>query len=295
MENKSLFRLAIALVAIVVWQLFAPQVSAQDSLSVATHQVAQIDTISFDEPPLPLPFPVIPFEVIENNLINSQQNDVLWEKIARSLNDNNRDSIRIIHIGDSHVNGGTYAETAGELLKYDLGRVVHKSFGINGATYLSFAKPMNLKKITDFNPDLIIVSFGTNESYGKHYNAQTHYRQIDNFISQLRARLPRATILLTTPPGSYLRGQIKNQKRRYVHNPNTLKTAETIKRYADKHRLMVWDLYAVVGGSEGACKNWLQAGMMYKDYVHYYAKGYALQGQLLYQAIMNAYKNYADN
>ena len=57
---------------------------------------------------------------------------------------------------------------------------------------------------------------------------------------------------------------------------------------------MVWDLYNIVGGSSNACKNWLNSGLIYKDYIHYIARGYELQGQLLYEAIVKTYNNYAD-
>ena len=153
---------------------------------------------------------------------------------------------------------------------------------------------LDLSRIYNYKPDLLIISFGTNESHARNYNSILFHQQIDRLIRQLQVRLPRTTILLTTPPGSFLSSQAKGQKKKFRINTNTDKAVQTIKLYADKQQLMVWDLYSAVGGASDACKNWLNSGLIYKDYIHYIAKGYELQGQLLYEAIVKIYNNYAD-
>ena len=72
-------------------------------------------------------------------------------------------------------------------------------------------------------------------------------------------------------------------------------TAETIRRYAKDHRLLVWDMYDVVGGKRRACTNWTEAKLMRPDHVHYLPEGYILQGNLLYQAIIQAYNDYVSH
>ena len=45
----------------------------------------------------------------------------------------------------------------------------------------------------------------------------------------------------------------------YVGDSRTATASETIRRYAKEHRLLVWDMYDVVGGKRRACVNWTEA------------------------------------
>ena len=67
------------------------------------------------------------------------------------------------------------------------------------------------------------------------------------------------------------------------------------KPFAGDHRLLVWDMYEVVGGKKRACKNWTEAKLMRPDHVHYLPEGYILQGNLLYQALIKAYNDYVSH
>ena len=55
------------------------------------------------------------------------------------------------------------------------------------------------------------------------------------------------------------------------------------------------DMYDVVGGKRRACVNWTEAKLMRPDHVHYLPEGYILQGNLLYQALINAYNDYVSH
>jgi hypothetical protein len=54
-------------------------------------------------------------------------------------------------------------------------------------------------------------------------------------------------------------------------------------------------MYDVVGGKRRACTNWTEAKLMRPDHVHYLPEGYILQGNLLYQAIIQAYNDYVSH
>lgn len=288
--NRYIKRLLITLILLpVCGVLFA---MPKDSCTIATIDTCMIDSLHANK--VILPFAEYPFEITDNIIQNDSSNMAMWRKLIDRSTGENNETFRIMHIGDSHVKGGTFAETVGLLLKDSIPGVDYQVFGINGASYHSFATKVDLSRIYNYKPDLLIISFGTNESHARNYNSLFFHQQIDRLIRQLQLRLPRTTILLTTPPGSFLSSQPKGQKKRYAINNNTVKAAQTIKLYADKQHLMVWDLYNAVGGVSNACKNWLNSGLIYKDYLHYIAKGYELQGQLLYEAIMKTYNNYVD-
>lgn len=204
------------------------------------------------------------------------------------------DSLRVVHIGDSHVRGHIYPQTTAQKLIDTFGPISYTDLGVNGATCLTFTHPQRIAAITALKPELLILSFGTNESHNRSYNANTHYQQMDELIGLLRDSLPGVPILLTTPPGSY--DSFRRRRRRtYAINPRTQTAARMILKYAADHELAVWDLYNVVGGGQRACKNWAEARFMRPDHVHYVPEGYVLQGELLYEAIIKAYNDYVSD
>lgn len=205
------------------------------------------------------------------------------------------DTVRILHIGDSHVRGHIYPQTTGQRLAETFGNVSYTDMGVNGATCLTFTHPDRIAAIAALKPELLILSFGTNESHNKRYNINLHYQQMDELISLIRDSLPDVPILLTTPPGSYESFRRRGRRRTYTINPRTVTAANTIQKYARDHHLVVWDMYNVVGGSLRACKNWQEARLMRPDHVHYLPEGYILQGNLLYEAIIKAYNDYVSH
>lgn len=202
------------------------------------------------------------------------------------------DTLRIVHIGDSHVRGKIFPNAAGEKMAAAFGAVSYTGMGVNGATCLTFTHAARINAIAELNPALLILSFGTNESHNKRYNSTVHYGQIDELVKLLRSKLPHTPILLTTPPGSYESFRARNRRRTYAINPRTTIAVDIIRRYGEAHKLPVWDMYNLVGGKEYACKNWTAAKLMRPDHVHYLPEAYALQGELLYEAIINAYNVY---
>lgn len=224
-----------------------------------------------------------------------------------------RTPVRIVHIGDSHIRGHVLSSQVRTNFERDFGHeatlpdtitywssglaketglpgVVYHCIGINGATCLNFTNPMQAQEIASLKPDLIIVSFGTNESHGRGYSVSEHDRQIDNLINLLKEYCPNTAFLLTTPPGSYLR-----YRRKRSINPRTEQAAKTITDYAKRNNLAYWNMYNIVGGRKSACLNWTNNNLMQRDRIHYTADGYHLQGNLLYEAFIKAYNDYVAN
>ena len=217
----------------------------------------------------------------------------VFERLRQVRAGLSEDTVRIVHIGDSHVRGHIYPQTTGARLIETFGAVSYIDKGVNGATCLTFTHPDRIAEIAALKPELLILSFGTNESHNRRYNVNVHYNQMDELV--LQDSLPNVSILLTTPPGSYESFRQRRRRRTYAVNPRTATASETIRRYAKEHRLLVWDMYDVVGGKRRACVNWTGAKLMRPDHVHYLPEGYILQGNLLYQALINAYNDYVSH
>ncbi|MCD8310495.1 MAG: GDSL-type esterase/lipase family protein [Prevotellaceae bacterium] len=224
-----------------------------------------------------------------NHLVDTL--DVLapfWEKLRLARAGVPGDSIRVLHVGDSHVRGHFFPNTTGHLLRLAFGRVAYTDMGINGAYCLTFARADRIAAIAAARPDLLILSFGTNESHNRSYDRVTHYHQMEELVQMIRAKLPGVPIILTTPPGSFEAVRQKNRRRTYTANPRTGRVSENICRFGAAHGIPVWNLYEVAGGQR-ACLNWEAARLMRPDHVHFFAQGYQLQGELFYQALLMAY------
>ena len=219
----------------------------------------------------------------------------VFERLRQVRASLSEDTVRIVHIGDSHVRGHIYPQTTGARLIETFGAVSYIDKGVNGATCLTFTHPDRIAEIAALKPELLILSFGTNESHNRRYNVNVHYNQMDELVKLLQDSLPNVSILLTSPPGSYESFRQRRRRRTYAVNPRTATASETIRRYAKEHRLLVWDMYDVVGGKRRACVNWTEAKLMRPDHVPYLPEGYILQGNLLYQALINAYNDYVSH
>lgn len=287
---------------------------AQDSLPASVSAAQPITSVEeyAEYNILVTPIPVgdsmpATFKETEENLITDTTHVLVpfFEKLSRQ-----KKPVRVVHIGDSHVRGYAFPLAVRRNLERDFGGqavypdtityfssglaretgrpgIVYHAIGINGATCLNFTNAMQVQEIASLKPDLIILSFGTNESHGRGYNVAVHIQQMDNLVKLLQEECPGAALLFTTPPGSYLR-----YRRRTTINTRTPLVAQTIVEYAGRKGFACWDQYNIVGGRKRACLNWVNTNYFRRDRVHYTEAGYRLQGNLLYEALIKAYNNY---
>lgn len=271
-------------------ETLCPQLAAADCDTLLTCR-QRTDTV-------PVPLVTLPpafREVRENCLTDSiGVLNAFWEKLRLLRLGVSVDTVRIVHVGDSHIRGHIFPRTTGELMQQVFGALTSADVGINGAFCVTFTRPDRVEEIAALHPDLLILSFGTNESHNRRYNALLHRRQMDDLVRMLRDRMPGVPMLMTTPPGSYESFRQRRRKRTYKLNPRTAVAVQEILRYADENGLAVWDMYGILGGMRRACLNWQEAGLMRPDHVHYMPEGYRLQGELLFQALLKAYNDYVE-
>jgi len=168
----------------------------------------------------------------------------------------------------------------GILLETEMSGVVYHSIGVNGAKFSDFVRARYFaRQLADLNPDLIILSFGTNEAQGK-LTENFVYQQMSELVGQIKKYAPGVHILFTTPADSYLKGR--------GFNPYMGPICDDIRRFTRENGYALWDLFNL-GGGEHSAQNWKSAGLMAPDSVHYSKSGYAAQGKLFYQAFIRAY------
>lgn len=269
-----------------------PVCSAKDQLMKRAKPMKEMKLLN-DTIAVQINFPANFKETEDNEIIgNLGILSSVLEHLRQVKGEVSEDTVRILHIGDSHIRGHLFPQTTGQSLAQTFGAVSYIDMGVNGATCLTFTHPERIADMVALKPELMILSFGTNESHNRRYDKNVHYQQMDELIKLIRGSLPDIPILLTTPPGSYESFRQRRRRKTYAVNLRTVTAVNTILKYAHDHSLAVWDMYNIVGGSQQACKNWQEAGLMRPDHVHYMPEGYILQGNLLYEAIIKAYNDY---
>jgi lysophospholipase L1-like esterase len=175
-------------------------------------------------------------------------------------------------------------ELYGISLENDDPGFVYHSIGINGASFHSFLRCNLLEKhLQALNPDLVIISLGTNDAYTTNFKPEVYMSNYEEMIGKIRRAAPNAAILNTVANDSYL-------FRRYP-NKNTQLAADVIYKVAKEQNCGVWDFYEVMGGFNSS-KLWLKQNLMGHDLVHFSLEGYLLKGDLFFNAFMRSYDNH---
>lgn len=168
--------------------------------------------------------------------------------------------------------------------------ILYHSIGVNGAMYVHYSDSVYIRQLALLQPQLLIISLGTNETFGRRFSADDFEGQVKRFLSLVRKEIPDVEIILTTPPECYKRSY-KDKKRIYIRNTNTEKAAAAIKQIAWDENIVCWDLFRATGGAN-SCRKWQTQHLMSKDRIHFATRGYEEQGLLLYRAMMNSYNKH---
>lgn len=165
--------------------------------------------------------------------------------------------------------------------------VLYHSIGVNGAMFVHYTEDDYVRQLALLKPSLLIISLGTNETFGRRFSGTEFIGQVESFIRLVKKYMPQTSILLTTPPECYRKVYVK-KKRTYVRNDNTQKAAKALVDLVSEEGIACWDLFSATGG-KNSCRKWHNAHLMGRDRVHFTKEGYGEQGTLLYRALMNTY------
>lgn len=179
--------------------------------------------------------------------------------------------------------------------------VLYHTIGANGATFANYNNSaLFFDQLSALEPDLIIVSLGTNESVSEISNDSFVYN-MHQFYLNTRQAANRAKIIFTTPADNAIkhtatvRKKIKGKWRTkhittFQTNRKLIEQKDIILTYCDANKIMVWDLFAAMGG-DGSMKEWVKTGYAARDHIHFNKSGYEIQGQLFYQALLQLLTN----
>lgn len=163
--------------------------------------------------------------------------------------------------------------------------ILYDMLGVNGATFYHFNHGEHFfDQLPALASDLVIVTLGTNEAIQSKFDASQFRKEVKELLTSIKQRLPETSILLTINP------EVLVRKTR--SSPYTPQVRQIIIEEAKLAGAAWWDLYQLMGGPE-SIRDWRRADLAYVDFIHFTQKGYILQAELLYKAILEAY--YASN
>lgn len=171
----------------------------------------------------------------------------------------------------------------GLVLENNNSGIIYHNIGVNGCQLSHYNKyPLFFEQLKALKPDLVVVSLGTNESFGRLSSAE-YMKQLNAFLQNIKAQNPTVEFLISTPPPSLFSRKIPNV---FVAD-----YANSIIENASKLNYSVWDLYSQMGGFANIKRNF-NSGLIGSDRVHYTKSGYEKQGDLLSKAIIKTLDNY---
>lgn len=210
--------------------------------------------------------------------------------------------VKIFHIGDSHIRGIVLPQTIQKNLKQYFTAddaplpITYSYYGVNGAWARRFYRDDMLSMVVDEHPDLVIISFGTNEAQFSGITATYVSETMGHLIDCLHSRVPGAILLLTTPPGSNTRypsgyDQKPIDGRPFPNRRNKI-VSDALCALATERCIAMWNNFEIVGGVDNFGDNWNNSQFMRPDGVHYNATGYRFLADLFTHAFHRAYTDY---
>ena len=168
-----------------------------------------------------------------------------------------------IYLGNNNLNKG----------------IIYNSLGVGGSNLNSIVNNNSLLvgEISNYQPDLIILSFGSNDAYYKSFDEKEYKNKIESFINIVTLNQSNVCFLITSPPDSKSKNKIPI---------NLSKIQEVFKQVAIKfNNVAYWDLRTIMGGNKSVLQ-WLKPKLASYDKLHYTKDGYILQANLLMNAIL---------
>jgi LysM repeat protein len=155
----------------------------------------------------------------------------------------------------------------------------YHSLGVVGAQFTHLIQHTILWKehMKMLNPDLLIISYGTNEAYNGNFDSNSYSKQINRFLNEIREVVPSVSILLTSPPDTRSRNRIPKMQNTIIESQSKIQSS-------------FYDLNKVMGGF-GSFQPWYESDLFLKDKLHLNKAGYQLQAKLFMLALIGQIKS----
>jgi lysophospholipase L1-like esterase len=181
--------------------------------------------------------------------------------------------VSVLQYGDSHIAAGIEPKAIENSLR-GLAPVDYQTKAKVGITAdYPLHDPQNWldQPIRQANPDLVILSFGSNDSAGA-VNKQAYEQKYQHLVDEIRKRAPNASILVVGPTDGHT----------LDHSGRTLPGIDSVidaqKEVAAKNGLNFFDIRSAMGGP-GSIDKWYANHLAGPDKLHFTTQGYQLLGK----------------
>lgn len=181
---------------------------------------------------------------------------------------------------------------------FSLGGVTLSNLGIVGSQLQHFARTDDgvlAEELRVYQPDLIVLAFGTNEGFAPHFDANGYRATLIGQIDRLRRLAPGVPLLLLGPPQALSRNPALRANAEGVvtgcpavdptkpplFEPPALARVRAIQREVAQEMDFAWWDWAERMGGPCAAVRWVADGRMRGDYVHLTSAGGRAVAQLL--------------
>ena len=152
--------------------------------------------------------------------------------------------------------------------------------GVNGAATSSFLKCEDFTRdLKLVKPDLVIFSIGINDLQGVDFDARRFVSNYGKLVQLVRHANPHCAFIFTSCNDSWKNGR---------SNPFGARAQQAFEEISAGCDAAFWDLYDIMGGA-GSMDRWVTAGLARPDHIHFTPEGYAILGNLLFNALMDTY------
>ncbi|MBI2418505.1 MAG: hypothetical protein HYV28_11525 [Ignavibacteriales bacterium] len=157
----------------------------------------------------------------------------------------------------------------------------YTAFGVSGKSYKYFAESaVTPKKLQETAPNLVIISLGINDLFGKKYDAEYIQNSVEHLLAVIRREVPNASVMFALSGDAFIK------KKR--SNPFLRSMKEQMQQIAVANNCAYWDPVPVFGGY-GYMNAWYKQKLCIKDKVHLTRAGYTLLAAKLTEAIGKAF------
>lgn len=202
------------------------------------------------------------------------------------IDENNVHQLEVRGVGDGDV------RVFGVSLDRSEHGVVFDALGINGAritTCLQWDERHWAEQLKHRSPQLVILSYGTNESTDESMPAETYERQLVDALGRVARAVPAASCLLMGPPDR----AIEAGKDTWITAPKLLEIIASQRRVAEAAGCAFYDQLGAMGG-QGTVAVWSTEDppRAQKDRVHLTRDGYNQLGSSFAADVLRAYASY---
>ncbi|MBK8015006.1 MAG: hypothetical protein IPK13_27115 [Deltaproteobacteria bacterium] len=177
----------------------------------------------------------------------------------------------------------------GVVLEADQPGVVYESIGLPGATSRVWNEPDREdfeRQLGLRDPALVIVMLGGNDGLMLSKERTTTERieaDLDAFVGRIQEASAKTDCLLVSPLEA-----VRKKGSQFIPKPEVLEVIELERRVAERRGCAFWDMHAAMGG-EGSLAKWVKSDLMLPDLIHPRNRGSNLLGEMMSEAIMDAY------